>query len=305
MGGSRWSVDNYAAYSSTVREKTLDQVFVSRNMKDELNPFNIMLRESRDSVQNPNSTAIILGVDITGSMGFIAESIVKEGLGKVMKTIFDLNVVPDPHILTMAIGDIFWDSAPLQVTQFEADLRIAEQLTNVWVEKGGGGNDVESYTLPWFFAARRTVIDCFEKRGKKGYLFTMGDEKFPEGTIPSTLLNKFLNETGQENPTSEQLLTEVTEKYDVFHLVIEEGSYAKRDHSGVISSWETILHDRVIPVDNHLFLPEIITSVMRINEGNNKQGVIDSWTGRTKTSVERAVRNLQATEVRPVDFDVL
>ena len=26
---------------------------------------------------------------------------------------------------------------------------------------------------------KKTSIDCFEKRGKKGYLFTIGDEQLP------------------------------------------------------------------------------------------------------------------------------
>ncbi|HAO33838.1 MAG TPA: hypothetical protein DCQ84_12920, partial [Candidatus Competibacteraceae bacterium] len=58
-------------------------------------------------------------------------------------------------------------------------IRIARQLRRLWLEKGGGGNACESYTLPWYFAATHTAIDCFEKRGKKGYLFTVGDEEPP------------------------------------------------------------------------------------------------------------------------------
>ena len=61
-----------------------------------------------------------------------------------------------------------------------SNIRIADQLKMIWLEKGGGGNSHEGYHLPWYFAAQHTQIDCFEKRGRKGYLFTVGDEEPPE-----------------------------------------------------------------------------------------------------------------------------
>lgn len=73
---------------------------------------------------------------------------------------------------------------------FEADIRIARQLEKLWLEKGGGGNCCESYTLPWYFAALHTAIDWFEKRGQKGYLFTVGDE-LPT-YLPGTAITRFL-----------------------------------------------------------------------------------------------------------------
>ena len=83
--------------------------------------------------------------------------------------------------MAMAIGDAECDRAPLQVTQFEADIRLADQLRELWIEGGGGGNRGESYHLPWAFAAMRTSTDCFERRGRKGYLFTIGDEPILPG----------------------------------------------------------------------------------------------------------------------------
>ena len=77
------------------------------------------------------------------------------------------NAVTDPQFLCAAIGDSKSDKTPLQVTQFESDIRIIRQLTDLYLEGGGGGNYGESYHLLWYFAAYRTAADCFEKRGKK------------------------------------------------------------------------------------------------------------------------------------------
>lgn len=51
-----------------------------------------------------------------------------------------------------------------------------DDLGKILLEGGGGGQMRESYELAMYFMARHTSIDCFEKRGKRGYLFMIGDE---------------------------------------------------------------------------------------------------------------------------------
>lgn len=290
MGSSRWSSDDwtlYSAKSSSVmadaRAKGLDDhsarasYFRQTKIKDYLDPKGIVVRESRDSDANPNSTAIIIGLDVTGSMGSIAEHMATKSLGKLFEGIIDRTPVSDPHIMLMGIGDIFCDRAPLQVSQFEADIRIAEQLTDLWLEGGGGGNAFESYDLPWYFAARKTSIDCFEKRGKKGYLFTIGDEPPPPQQLRVEQLNETFGITEQANIPPGQALTEAQEKYNVFHIIVEEGSYARRAKSEVTSKWRKILGNRAVSLNNYEYLSEVILSVMEVSEGADPQEVINSW----------------------------
>lgn len=72
MGNSRWDNDDWKSFSATTRTKATEQIFESVEMKKDLNPLHIKVRESRDSKANPNSTPIILALDVTGSMGEIA-----------------------------------------------------------------------------------------------------------------------------------------------------------------------------------------------------------------------------------------
>ena len=177
MGSGRWDSTTWASYSTrNVTNKTVHEIYDRRAIHPELDPKNIVVRESRDSVDNNNSNAIIIALDVTGSMSMVLHAIIKK-LNTLVTEIHSRQPVTDPHIMFMGIGDVrAGDRAPLQCTQFEADIRIAEQLKNIYLEGGGGGNDFESYALAWYFAAMHTSIDCFEKRNKKGYLFTIGDE---------------------------------------------------------------------------------------------------------------------------------
>ena len=84
--------------------------------------------------------------------------------------------VQDPQIMFGGIGDADTDRVPLQVGQFESDNRMDEQLRAIFLEGNGGGQKSESYELATYFISQHTATDAWEKRGKKGYLFIVGDE---------------------------------------------------------------------------------------------------------------------------------
>jgi len=287
MGNATWSAGAYRATAATLSTQSRAEIFKQSTIKSEFDPRMVVLRESCDSQANPNSNAIIIGLDVTGSMGIIAEKIAKKGLGTLVEGILDRKPVSDPHIMIMAIGDVFCDRAPLQVTQFEADIRIAEQLTDLWLEGGGGGNTFESYDLPWAFASRKTKIDCFDKRGKKGYLFTIGDENPPQVSVNRVKLNESIGAGGQGDSTTEQLLSEAQERYNVFHIVVEQGNFASRALPTVSKNWNDLLGKKAIHLNDYDCIAEVILSVIEVNEGKDPQEVIDSWdTAKIKSAVE-------------------
>lgn len=289
MGYSSWESTRsaYTTYSDTIATKSTREVFTARGMKDYLNPNGVLLRESRDSEQNPQSTPIILGVDVTGSMGIIADRLVRQGLSTLIEGILDRQPVTNPHIMAMGIGDVFKDSAPLQVTQFEPDVRIIEQLTDVYLEGGGGGNAFESYDLPWYFAAQRTSIDCFEKRGKKGYLFTMGDELPPPDGLSREDIKAVFGNDDQRGYSASELLEMAEEKYQVFHIIIEQGSYARRDLTNVKNKWRELLGGRAVLLSNYNYMSEVIIAIMEVAEGADPQDVVDSFQEREVKEVVR------------------
>lgn len=288
MGGGTFDSSAYRSYSHTISAKSSHQIFKQHEIHPRLNPKDVV-RESRDSVDNPSSTAVILALDVTGSMGMIATKMVKEKLGDLMTLILETKPVSDPHLMFMGVGDIHCDQAPLQVSQFEADNRIVDQLEMIWLEGRGGGNDSESYDLPWWFAANRTSIDCFEKRGVKGYLFTFGDECVPYGASQHELSS--VVGSVQAGYDTASALAEAQTKYHCFHLMIEEGNYMSdsRRRSRAVESWRSLMNRRAICVDNINHIPEIITSIMLVNEGADIESVLSKFSGSVLASVKHAL----------------
>lgn len=286
MGSGTFDPGAYASYTASTAGKSRAAVFTSRSLHEKLDPKGVKIRESRDSKDNPRSTPIIVALDVTGSMGQHADYIARKGLGTLFTEILASKPITDPHIMFMALGDAACDSCPLQVSQFEADNRIVEQLTQIFLEGGGGGNRTESYDFPWYFAANHTEHDSLIKRGKRGYLFTIGDEETPAG-LTKEQIKKFIGDDVQSNLTPEELLAEVQRKYDVFHIIIAQGSYASSRPDEVRSSWNKLLGQHAIWLEDCEKLAETIVAAIEVVEGRDTESV-----KKFGASVHKAVKGL-------------
>ena len=294
MGGGSWTADDWKGYHtrSVAGKATVDAIYISRKLDKDLDPKGVTIRESCDSTDNPNSTAVIVGLDVTGSMGNILDNMARDGLDRLVSGIYDRKPIANPHVMFMGIGDVAaGDSAPLQVTQYEADIRIAEQMTKVWFEKGGGGNNSESYPLAWYFAANHTKTDCFDKRGQKGFLFTMGDDGCPSKLTRNEVERVFGDEVEKDIQISE-LLNEVSRRYEVFHLLVAQGG----SHADwMLDKWRELLGERAMLVTDYKKIPEIIISTLQVMRGDDTDDVVKSWDGTTALAVKNAIGSLSNT----------
>ncbi|MEE4378151.1 MAG: hypothetical protein V2J55_11670 [Candidatus Competibacteraceae bacterium] len=303
MGNARWNPSDWKNYTrSNTTGRSRAAVFSRSTIREDFDPRRIQVRESRDSGANPASNAVIVAFDETGSMGAIPDAFVREGLGVMVSEILDRKPVTDPHVMIMGFGDAWCDRAPLQATQFEPDIRIAEQLKDIYLEGGGGGNGYESYNLPWYFAAQKTSIDCFEKRGKKGYLFTVGDEPPPPVLLASHVRQVF-GDSIERDLDSRDVLAMAERIYEVFHIVIEEGSFYRSRPELVKEQWRELLDERVIFLSDYRRLAETIVSTMEINEGRDSRAVTESWSNDIALVVANAVCGLpRPTDAKSVRF---
>lgn len=293
MGSARWSPDDWASYTSTTKGKDRATVFTSRHLSKDLDPRNIAVRESVDSDVNPNSTPIIVALDVTGSMGEIPHQLIQGNLGTLMEELLARRPVSDPHLMFMGVGDVLFDRAPLQATQFEADIRIADQLRAIYLEGGGGGNACESYQLPWYFAATKTSVDSVAKRGKKGYLFTLGDEEPPK-VLTASQIESVFGVNPERDYTSEELLAMAERNYHVFHIMVEQGGHYRHSGDEVRRKWTNLLGQRAIGLSDYKRLAEVIVATIQANEGVDHDSVVGSWSGDTSLVVAHAIKNLAA-----------
>lgn len=295
MGSGRWDSRDWAAsrtsYSHTAKP-SVDHIYTSRKLDAGLDPAKVTLRESRDSSANPASTALIVGLDVTGSMDRVLDAMARTGLGTLVGAIYERQPITDPHIMIMGIGDFEHDNSPLQVTQFEAEnAPLISQMEKVYLERGGGGNNYESYAAAWLFAATRTVTDCFEKRGKRGYLFTVGDEE-PTPRLIGAQIKRVMGGDQIGDMDGEHLLAMAQATYNVFHVIVEEGSYASSRPDRVRSAWVKALGQNVIPLSDHTRLGEAVVSAIQVAEGHDRDVVAKSWGGDTSLVIARAVQDI-------------
>ncbi len=301
MGGGSWNSGQWQTFAAqNVSGKSRAQVFTSHGLNEAVDPskFKNGIRESVDSEDNPNSTPVAIFTDCTGSMGMTAHAVVKK-LDVVCEELIARAPVPDVHLMTGVVGDAYSDSAPFQATQFEADNSIADQTKLLYLEGNGGGNGGESYALAWLSMAMQTATDSFDKRKKKGYLFTVGDE--PVHGVPGASgrdygvtkdqAKRFLGLDIEADLTAEQCLQLAQRRWNCFHVVIESNTGYR---SGIEETFGAIMPDNLIFLEasNVDLLPEVIVSAIEVNEGRNAQQVAASWSGNTSVVVAKAMRAL-------------
>lgn len=294
MGHSRFSADEWSRFAaSSFAGRSKAQVLNTSGMVAANDPSLLKngMRESRDSGPNPRATPIIIAGDVTGSMDELAYLLLKESLPAIALEIYDRTPVTDPHILVAAIGDVMYDRAPLQVTQFEAGAtELGTQTQSLYVEGGGGGNSSESYHLPWYFAAMHTSADAWEKRGEKGILFTYGDEGVPP-VLAAAHVERVFGTRAERDYTPAELLAMARRTYDVYHLVIMQGQHA-RAHPRVLNEWRGLMGENAIQVDDYTRLGEIIVSILQVRQGQSADAVASSWSGDTSLVVRKAIKGL-------------
>ena len=219
MGYGSYSASDWTKLKNSrqlTKDKSVEEVFTKTSCDPRYDPKFIGTRECFDSADHPNTTPIVVGLDVTGSMGYLAVEVATGALNELITKLYSTGAVEDPALMCAAYGD-YRDKSPLQVTQFESDIRIAQQLLDIYFENGGNGEVVP--TCLWEFLAKHTNIDAIRKRNDKGFVFTIGDDALiREDHVDDTIARVIGDTTSYW--TKEAVLADVQNKFNVFHITL-------------------------------------------------------------------------------------
>jgi hypothetical protein len=273
MGSGRWSTDIHDA-DAVYRARTGRPAFgYTADLRTRrrgtwrahptLDPLGVAARESRDSDEHPATVSIAVLFDVTGSMGRVPQ-VLQQKLPDLFGLLLRKGYVEHPQILFGGIGDATCDRVPLQIGQFESDNRLEQNLLDLFLEGGGGGQMTESYELAMYFMARHTSTDCFERRGHRGYLFIIGDE-LPYGHVKPHEVRHVIGDDLTEPIAVDAIVDELTQKFDTYYILPEGAAYAGR--SEVLEPWRELLGQNVLQLDDLDATCETIALTIGLAEG--------------------------------------
>lgn len=293
MGGGSWTSNTYEARTAAKRSAGYATSFshhedilsgkVARGVHDSVDPKKVagdtspnagkVIREAFDNDDHPNSKPIAVVFDQTGSMGHVPQ-VLQQKLPKLHGLLQRKGYVEDPQLLYAAVGDSRppgREAAPLQIGQFEADNRGDEQLENFYLEGNGGGGNHESYALAAYYLAYHTDLDSVKKRGEKGYLFFIGDERLYEvvnedevrHTMGDQAADDFRKRFEGDSVPTTVVFDKLKESFEVYFLFAAQGSYRAEQvfpADGKLGDYgwgdKAIGWEAVLPKDHLLVLEE-------------------------------------------------
>jgi len=265
MGVGGYDFSASSSRSAAYISKSTAQIFDKRSIDSLMNPANTV-RECRDSSDHPSTIPIIIALDETGSMGYVPDRFIRNEMSKMMQALFDAGI-KDAQVLFMGIGDHECDKAPLQVGQFESDDQLMDKwLKSIYLEGNGGGNAGESYLLAWKYASDHTLIDSFEKRNKKGFLFTIGDEPTLKN-LPSYSIKNIFGTGQASDTTASELLASARKMYNVKHIHLTETSAGSRQSTQ--DGWKQIMGDDLIVLSSYAEIAETVARIVKDEQKND------------------------------------
>jgi hypothetical protein len=315
MGQNRFKKEEYTAKVDDLKAKgvtahTYTQTARAQGlgMHDSLNPTLSGPRESNTPVSGAKTTSVTFMIDITGSGGAVP-GYIRDDLPQFLGLVNLDNYLGNTAVQVIGLGDAgMGDRYPLQVSQFETDVKNEANLRNLFIEGGGGGNKRESYDLAlWYATYCNRLVDW--ERGDKGYLFIVGDE-MPYGQIKGEEIVKHIGpKAAGENMQSMPLpllMEDLLKKYHVWYIICQGSHYY--DDPEITNTWKSYLGgENVIkladPRDISELAASLVGSKIGINLNQVKKDLVAQ--GSTQQSVDAVTMALVAAgmSITPINLN--
>ena len=257
MGGSgehydRDTRDGYARTAkgtSVVAEKEMSRQGVDRGLL----PKNRLLT---CEAQSP----IVYAFDVTGSMDNLPK-IIYDKMPLMAGQIAECGYLRDPQVSLAAVGDIVCDDAPLQIGDFTKMRKLDDWLKRMWLEKGGGGQAVESYEYAAYFYARF----CELPKAKTPFFLFTGDEGFRETLYASDLTRHFGGK--HKDVETKDIFDELKRKF-MDNVILLHRPYRDSDDVDIVRQWSGVLgKDHIVVLKSDQAVADVTLGIFAIVSG--------------------------------------
>jgi len=176
-----------------------------------------------------------------------------------------------PTFYFTGVGDIKYDSAPVQVTNGAAftvkDIR--HELAKLWLEKGGGGgtdieNLCESYEMMAYWLVNRFEMDA--KRIQNSVCIFVADEAMRPNLDKAELDYYF---GGTNAPTTAAVLFEqLRKKFNENVFLIFRPSFDAKKNAAIMAHWQEMLSEnKIVVLPRNRLITTAIQETIRIALG--------------------------------------
>lgn len=219
-----------------------------------------------------DSVPIAIMIDVTGSMRECPKQILRN-LGNLMGGLITTGFIPHPQVLFGAFGDYrSKDPAPIQVGNFHDGMGMLADLRKILITAAGGANRAESSNLVLWYFANKVRLECFEKRGKKGYLFVIGDEPYFNTVTKEEIRDVFSSKLEKEQQL-EHVVSKLKEKWHTWYIIPDAASGG--GDTGVINSWKNLLgENQVLCLNDVSQIVKMISAMVAVIEGCDLKKVV-------------------------------
>ncbi|MCL4384214.1 hypothetical protein M1116_02080 [Patescibacteria group bacterium] len=212
-------------------------------------------------LKNGIALPIVGAFDGTGSMG----SLVGKAFEAIpaMDKMFDvLRRRYNTQVASAVWQDVCDPHPVVQMTQFESDVRIAEQI-RLLVPDHGGGDATEDYDLGLAYLMVGVDTDIFPFYGLKGYVSIVADE-IGRGEVTQADVQEHLGQEWQKRMTTKAICAQLLTQWHIFYVQV---AYGGELHSHTTKWWTEVLGTgRVVKVTDPEYLAEVQAGLIYVTE---------------------------------------
>jgi hypothetical protein len=90
------------------------------------------------------------------------------------------------------------------------------------------------------------------------------------------------------NLRAESLLAAASAQWEIFHVIVGEGSHATRHPDRVRSKWSALLGQRALWLSDYRRMAEVIVTAIQLAKGADYDDVVGSWDAESGPAVTTA-----------------